>query len=131
MKMLIMMVTVLFSLTAFAEHEATYCGKMLDGKEGTVIFTGQHPEAIIAIESRIKRGVEEPWYDGYGALLGLNANELEFVQKAVRSSKQNGTLFCVKAIWAGAAYGSLDIENISLATDKLYRIDYRSSFAKD
>lgn len=128
MKAVLVTLLALFSISAFAEHDATYCGKILDGKEGLEHVVYTHPEAIIAVEYRIEDGKLESWDQGYGSLIALTEKQTEFVQKAVVSSKRNGTLFCVKARWGGAAYDSLDINSISLSTDSVIRIDYMSAF---
>lgn len=118
------------AISSFAEHDATYCGKMLDSRLGRDDFFNQHPDALLAVEERIVKGESEPWFPSYAAVYGINQNDAQFIQKAVRSSKLRGTLFCVKARWGGAAYSSTDIKNISLITDSVIRIDYMSAFLR-
>jgi hypothetical protein len=128
MKTIILSLIFLFSTYAFAEHDAIYCGKILDGKLGKDDSFNDHPEIILEVKTRIENGYEKPWYEAYAAVVAMTDDQLKFALKAVNSSKDNGTLFCISARWGGAAYSSWDIEAISLLTDNVYRIDYRSSF---
>lgn len=123
------MITV-FSMAAFAEHDAVYCGTLLDGSAGIDAFFGEHPEAILAVQYRVRDGVDEPWEEGFASLNAIPERERLFVQRAVKASQARGTLFCVKARWGGAAYRSKDLQAITLSTDSIDRIDYMSAFVR-
>lgn len=118
------------TVSAFAEHDATYCGRMLDGRWGKLNLTSLNPEVILAVEFKIENGDYEHWHKAYAAVSGLTQNDLLYAQKAIKSSQIRGTLFCVKARWGGAAFSSTNIQKISLITDAVLRVDYMSSFLR-
>lgn len=125
----VVLMACLFSVVSWAEHDATYCGKLLDGRAGKDAYNGR-PDAILAVETRVRGGVDEPWDEGYGALYGIRERDRAFVAKAIQASARRGTLFCVKARWGGAAYSSMELDSISLITDAIERIDYMSAFVR-
>jgi len=131
MKLIIVSLIMLLTQSAFAEHDATYCGKFIEGTRGVYAYgLDRHPELVIAVEYRIKNGRPESWDPSFAGVVGLNDKQLRFVKSAIQSSKKKGTFFCVKARWGGAAYSSSYIDHISLTTDAVIRVDYMSNFAK-
>jgi hypothetical protein len=130
MKKLILLITLLASFSILAEHDAIYCGKMLSAESGKSYYSRRSPEAILAVEFRIEDGDYDFWDHGYAGVVGLNDKQLAFVERAVRGSEKNGTNFCIKARWGGAAYSSWDIGAITLLSDNIHRIDYMSSFLR-
>ncbi|MBX3017407.1 MAG: hypothetical protein KF767_05920 [Bdellovibrionaceae bacterium] len=130
MKICAFLMTVFLAVAAFAEHDATYCGKLIDGSAGEIdVFSGQ-PEAILEVESRVRFGELEPWDEAYAGLLAIPVRYENFVRKGIQMSARRGTLFCVKGRWGGAAYSSSDLTAISLITVMIERIDYQSAFAR-
>lgn len=118
-KQLILFSLLSTSFHAFAEHEATYCGKLVSG--------GNQFVARLQVDfEKIAGDIWENQYKPRSEYAGiLHVENGSLVQRRIQSfltnSKEN-TVFCVHARWSGV------LDDGSLETDKVYRIDYQSRF---
>lgn len=124
-KLLLIAVLTLSSLAAFAEHDATYCGKLVSGAEymKSKGYSSEEdaPDAILII--RYGTLVN---YDEYANMKGIGiiyaeGEVLEKIKGFIKTAKAT-TKFCVKSRWGGSIYGN------GVLTDNVQRIDYYSRF---
>lgn len=125
-KILIVLISLFISSNSFAEHDATYCGRLISGDQGQSY--GENPLAILVIGYQELVSVWPNEYDevdGYAAIVSLNNPIAEQNLKKFLKTAKPTTRICVKGRWGGSLYsGSLN--DISLNSDSVDRIDYAS-----
>jgi hypothetical protein len=115
------------STSVFAEHEATYCGILMDGSYGKRDYYNDAPEVVLQINHKIERGESIPVAIRYAGVSGLDDKLKDFAARAIKNNFRK-TNFCVKARWGGSFWYSRDIHKIKLFTDTVTRMGYMSSY---
>jgi hypothetical protein len=126
-KIITLVFTLIISSISFAEHDATYCGRLIPGEQG--ISYGDHPVAIIVVGFKELVSVWPDRYediDGYAAIYATNNATAEKNLKKFLETAKPTTRICAKGRWGGGLYSSRDINDITLISDSIDRIDYAS-----
>ncbi len=124
MKKFFFVLVALFSLSAVAEHDATYCGQFNLNARALSEY-GDKLDAVIRV--KCESFIEQKAYYGYAGLL-LSNDQLQRVAKFVRTGRPT-TEFCVKARWGGPnPCQSTSLRSIRTLTDNVQRVDYASRF---
>lgn len=129
MKFIAIFISAAFSLSAFAEHDAIYCGKIYRGADARTY--GEKPMLVLDIDMRVRYNGE--WADdfdygnAYAAIVAAGSVAEARIEKALRSGKPN-TRYCAKGRWGGSSYDSWDVTDIDLLSDNIERFDIASAF---
>ena len=130
-KVLPLLLFILASIV-FAEHDATYCGRLIPGDKGK--SWGGHPAAILIVGYQVLVSTWPDTYedvDGYAAINAINSEIADRNLEKFLKTARPTTRICVKGRWGGSLYSSSDINDISLASDSVDRIDYASKFDEE
>ena len=121
------------SSVAFAEHDATYCGRLIPA-EKVDEFSDMKPLAILVVDYVELTGSFPGEYtdaQGFAAIYETQTQSAKRNLKRFVKSAKAGRLrakICVKGLWGGSLYDSSDINSIRLASDSVDRVDYARNF---
>lgn len=129
MKLIAFFLFTLFSLSALAEHDAIYCGKIYRGANARV--DSFRPMLVLDLDKRARYNGD--WADdfeygnAYAAVVAAGDTDTAKIEQAMKKGNPQ-TRYCVKGRWAGSAYDSWNVSEIVLTTDNVNRFGLASSF---
>lgn len=122
------LILLFFSTQSFAEHDATYCGRLVVGNEYSKLWrtSVDLPTFILEVDYQVLID-----FDEYAPAVGTAAiyldktdsNYIKMSEAVARSRKT--TKFCVSASWGGSIYDN------SAITDSVHRFGYASQFGDE
>lgn len=129
MKLIAVFIFTVFSLSALAEHDAIYCGKIYRGTNARSY--DEKPMLVLDLDKRARFNGD--WADdfeygnAFAAIVAADGTAAAKIEQALKSSNPN-TRYCAKGRWGGSSYDSWNVKEIDLISDSIYRFDLASSF---
>ena len=131
-KNIVFLLCFFISSMAVAEHDATYCGRLIPGEKGKSY--GDHPVAILVVDYEELVSTWPDRYEeaeGYAAIFGTNNSTADRNLEKFLKTAGPTTRICAKGRWRGSLYSSGDINDISLLSDNIDAIDYASQLEEE